>query len=107
MNKLFAVMAIMMLVLGASICFAAPAEAQAAAAAAKESLPIGAKIAIGVFGGCLVSFIIVKAMIASMNTAREATQADNYYTEDDVRVAVSSDRYTHTTRKVTPKQQKN
>lgn len=102
-------MAIMMLVLGASICFAAPAEAQAAAVAAKESLPIGAKIAIGVIGGCIISLIVVKSMISSMNTAREATQADNYYTEDDVRVAVSTDRYTHTTRKVTPKaqQQKN
>ncbi len=70
----------------------------------KESWPLGAKIGVSVAVGSLISLIIVMGMIRGMNTAREATQADSYYSMDNVRIAVKSDRYTHSRKNVTKKQ---
>lgn len=131
MKKLFAIMAIMIMVLGASMtCIAAtetytenavvavamdngaadqsvatdvPAQSSQAK---KGELSIGAKIGASVGAGCLVSLIIVLVMISGMNTARAASEADAYYKDENVRIAVKSDRYTHTTRHVTKKQTK-
>lgn len=144
MKKLFSIMAILIMVLGASItCVAAePAGVQTVGTEVavdqanqtivvaqndaergvanstketssskhsrkevkKESWPIGAKIGVSVVVGCLISLIIIMGMIRGMNTAREATQAENYYDSDSVRIAVKSDRYTHSKKSVTRKQ---
>ena len=112
MKKICTILAIMFMALVAPVtCLATPPATSGPNTETvsqdqnREGLSIGAKVGISLGAGCLISLIIVLGMVSGMNTAKEATQADNYYTADGVRVAVSSDRYTHTTRKEVPKAQ--
>lgn len=53
-----------------------------------------------VLGSCAVSAIICLILLARMKTARRQTAADAYVPEQGVKMRISTDRYTHTTRSV-------